>query len=411
MQKFTISPYPHRVEVLGADFGYVTDFRYTCRDQSFFDAIHTFEKKQFGKIGPGKIAVQELHITFEKNRTKLNLKLWDNVHTFEHIFDSDDFIFERSSDGGNLNNIMRNWDEILSVLKDNIDNMPTINFYAVGDTTRQDNHEFDTVCFHNIEGTTRQAYIISNPLSDDMISFVIPRADVATPHHINDEMPSEAAYFLVGNHPYTSKGHLEFLVDHIERYPESKIFFIPSTIQIHDGYKMYENFLEKVYAMACNVSEAYTFLGWQDPIVDPEKSAEKVANHLHNIGIKHVVLTHGKYGMLCSVRNHSLKPSCQNWDPIIDIHALLSGVPETITYLDENKSIPVHSKSIVDVTGCGDAFTSGVFLYELINPTESCDKMIMAKYLAALKAIYPYSNLHGINKELLSFVLHSALDT
>jgi len=67
---------------------------------------------------------------------------------------------------------------------------------------------------------------------------------------------------------------------------------------------------------------------------------------------------------------------------------------------------PVDSKHEIDVTGCGDAFTSGVFFYELLHQEEySCRDLKIAKYLAGLKSIYPFSNLCGIDNDVLKYII------
>ena len=55
-------PYPRRIEVLGADSGYVTDYRYVCNDTTFFREIYEFEKKHLGKNSTGKIAIKHIEI-------------------------------------------------------------------------------------------------------------------------------------------------------------------------------------------------------------------------------------------------------------------------------------------------------------------------------------------------------------
>lgn len=408
-QTFKGSPYPNRIEVLGADFGFVADNRYECSSDAFFDKIREFEKNELKRTGTGKIAVKEISIEEHDEDYELHVELWDTDGTFTYRFKKEELAFKRATCGGNLNNIMRNWDVLFEILHKHIENKPDVNFYAVGDEECKLCAGFEHIKFNNIQGKSRQAYIFNHSNTGDMVSFVIPRALLKQEHHINNEMPHEAAYFMVGNHPYTSRGHLEFLVDHIEKYPESKIFFIPSTIQINDGYDRYEYFMEKVYLMACNLNEAYRFLGINDPIVNPERCAEKAAIKLHNMGVKRVVISHGTQGMFCSTRTTKLSPSCQNWDPIIDIESLLLQLPSHIKTLDEKGTIPIRRNMPIDVTGCGDAFTSGVFLYDVFNQNNTiCDEMVIAKYLAALKAVYPYSNLKGIHKKLLKFVIDFA---
>lgn len=409
MKKITLRSYPKRIEVLGADFGYVTDYRYMCTDPSFFKQILAFEKEQLKKNSTGKIAARTIEIKEKGDTTKLSLRLWETNGSFTYTFNQNSLHLVKRSGGGNLHNIMRNWDEILTVLNGNIENLPEINFRAVSDKDKTIFGPFEHLTFHHIKGDHRKAFIFMNPDTKEMVSFVIPRADLSKEHHILSEMPEEAAYFLVGNEPYTSQGHMEFLIDHLERYPESKIFYLPSTIQVNQGYKPIEFFLEKVYAFACNLTEAHILLGWDLNIIDPEESAERVADAFHAMGIKRVVISHGHHGMFCSIRHSSLHAECVNWDPIIDVEALLHTLPETITHLDTAKNIPIRGPHTLDVTGCGDAFTSGVFFYELLHLDEfTCHDISLAKYLAGLKSIYPFSNLKGINSEVLKHVMIAA---
>jgi len=222
MKKIKFKSYPKRVEVLGADFGYVTDYRYFCSDEKFFDEVLKFEKEALNRNSTGKITAKKISIDATDKKQTLSLELWENDVTFNYEFSNNDLNLQKKTGGGNLNNIMRNWDEIISVLSTSIENLPEINFYAVSDPDNDAFPKFKNINFNRIEGDPRNAYIFIHPTTKQTVSFLIPRANLASEHHIQAELPLEAAYFLVGNEPYTSQGHMEFLIDHVEKYPDSR---------------------------------------------------------------------------------------------------------------------------------------------------------------------------------------------